>query len=72
MIFWRKNGDRVLIINDLLVTSGIALAATKLIKKLDGEVFELAFIVELPDLKGGMKLKENGFNYYAQTSFEGE
>ncbi|MEK7653634.1 MAG: adenine phosphoribosyltransferase [Patescibacteria group bacterium] len=65
-------GERVLIVDDLIATGGTALAAAKLVKRLGGEVVELAFIVDLPDLGGSRKLKEAGFNVYTQTSFEGE
>jgi adenine phosphoribosyltransferase len=65
-------GQKVLIIDDLLATGGTAMATAKLVQKIKGEIVEFAFIVDLPDLKGGQKLKEAGFNYYAQTVFEGE
>ncbi|OGY43551.1 MAG: adenine phosphoribosyltransferase [Candidatus Buchananbacteria bacterium RIFCSPHIGHO2_02_FULL_40_13] len=65
-------GQKVLIIDDLIATGGTALAAANLVKKLGGEIIELAFIVDLPDLGGGKKLKEAGFNYYSQTAFAGE
>lgn len=65
-------GQKVLIIDDLIATGGTALAAAKLVKKLGGEIIELAFIVALPDLGGGEKLKAAGFDYYSQTTFEGE
>lgn len=66
------SGQKVLIIDDLIATGGTALAATKLVTKLGGEIIELAFIVDLPDLGGSQKLKDAGFEIYSQTSFEGE
>ena len=66
------NGQKVLIIDDLLATGGTAMAATKLIKKLGGEIVELAFIVDLPDLGGRMKLEAAGYKVYAQTEFAGK
>jgi 5'-methylthioadenosine phosphorylase len=65
-------GQKVVIIDDLCATGGTALAASRLVKKLGGEVMELAFIVDLPDLGGSKKLLEVGLNYYSQTVFEGE
>ena len=65
-------GQKVLIIDDLIATGGTALAAAKLVKKLGGEVVELAFIVDLPDLGGSQKLKDNGYSLYSQTVFFGE
>ncbi|MBI4149795.1 adenine phosphoribosyltransferase [Candidatus Woesearchaeota archaeon] len=65
-------GQKVLIIDDLVATGGTALATAKLVKKLGGEIVELAFIVDLPDIGGSKKLREAGFSCYAQTFFEGE
>lgn len=67
-----KSGDKVVIVDDLIATGGTALAAASLVTRLGGNVHEMAFIVELPDLKGPARLKKAGFPYYAQTSFEGE
>ena len=63
-------GDRVLIVDDLIATAGTASAARNLVKKLGGELIECAFIVELIDLKGRDKLK--GENIYSVVEFEGE
>jgi adenine phosphoribosyltransferase len=65
-------GQKVLIIDDLVATGGTALAAAKLVKKIGGEVIELAFIVDLPDIGGSKKLVDAGYKIYAQTVFEGE
>lgn len=67
-----RHGQRVVIVDDLLATGGTSLAAAELVRRLGGEVVELAFIVDLPDLGGGRRLHEAGLMYYAQTSFEGE
>ena len=67
-----EKGQKVLIIDDLIATGGTALAAAKLVKKLHGEVVELGFIVDLPDLGGRVKLEHAGYSVYAQVSFEGE
>ncbi|MBN2057356.1 MAG: adenine phosphoribosyltransferase [Candidatus Saganbacteria bacterium] len=65
-------GQKVLIVDDLIATGGTAMAAAKLVKKLHGQVVELAFIVDLPDLGGRKKLETAGHQVYAQTFFEGE
>lgn len=67
-----EKGQKVLIIDDLIATGGTAMAAANLVKKLQGEIIELAFIVDLPDLGGRKKLEEAGYSVYAQTEFEGE
>lgn len=67
-----KNGQKVILIDDLLATGGTALAAAKLITKLGGQIDEIAFIIDLPDLGGGKKLKSAGYSVFHQISFEGE
>ena len=65
-----KEGDRCLIIDDLLATGGTMLAACKLAQKLGAEIVECAFIVELPDLGGKNKL--SSFNIFTMVEFEGD
>lgn len=65
-------GQKVLIVDDLCATGGTALAAANLVKKLGGEIVELAFTVDLPELGGSKRLTDAGHKYYAQTEFEGE
>ena len=67
-----KRGSKVLVVDDLLATGGTALAAASLIEKLGGEVVEMAFIVNLPDVGGEKKLSEKGYKIYSLTDFEGE
>lgn len=43
---------RVLIVDDLLATGGTASAAIQLVERLQGEIVECAFIIELEFLKG--------------------
>jgi adenine phosphoribosyltransferase len=50
------NGQRVLIVDDLLATGGTARATTDLVKKLGGTVHALAFLIELVALDGRAKL----------------
>lgn len=47
---------RVLIVDDLLATGGTASAAIQLAQRLQGELVECAFIVELASLKGRDRL----------------
>jgi adenine phosphoribosyltransferase len=51
-----KNGQRVLIVDDLLATGGTARATTDLVKGLGGQVHALAFLIELVALNGRAKL----------------
>jgi adenine phosphoribosyltransferase len=65
-----KEGDNVLVIDDLIATGGTVCAACRLVEKLKGRIEEIAFIIELPDLKGREKLK--GYKVFSMIEFEGE
>ena len=67
-----KQGEKVLITDDLLATGGTCLAACELVKKLGADVVECAFIVDLPELGGKKKLEAKGFNVFNLVEFEGE
>jgi adenine phosphoribosyltransferase len=49
-----KEGQRIVICDDLLATGGTALASAKLIEKVGGKITGFAIIIELTEL-GGMK-----------------
>ena len=66
-----RTGDRVLVMDDLIATGGTMMAACELVKKLGAEVVEVAAIIDLPDLKGGDKLREAGFEVYSICEFAG-
>lgn len=53
-----KEGDRVLLVDDLLATGGTAAASCELIEKLGAEVVACAFVIELDFLKGREKLAD--------------
>ena len=63
-------GEKVVIIDDLIATGGTIEAAVKLVKKIGGDILECAFIVELPDLKGREKIKDQ--KIFTICEFEGE
>jgi len=50
-------GQRVLIVDDLLATGGTAKATVNLVTGLGGEVFALAFLIELIALNGRQRLE---------------
>ena len=65
-------GERVLLVDDLVATGGTAEAAATLIQKLGGEIVECAFIIDLPDLGGVQRLQVFGLASFALCAFEGE
>ncbi len=51
-------GDRVLIVDDLLATGGTVSATIELVERLEGRVVAVAFLVELTALKGRDRLQD--------------
>ena len=60
-------GSKILIVDDLLATGGTAKAMVQLVEKLEAEVYELAFMIELSDLRGRDFLK--GYEVYSQLKY---
>ena len=52
-----KKGERVLIHDDVLATGGTAKAVCKLVERLEGEIVQCNFLIELDFLKGKEKLR---------------
>lgn len=52
-----REGEKVLIFDDLLATGGTASAICELIKRLGGKIIGVSFLVELLSLKGRDKLE---------------
>lgn len=53
-----KEGEKVVIIDDLIATGGSAKASAKLIESLGGKIEAFEFLIELTDLKGREELKD--------------
>ena len=66
-----NNGDKVLIIDDLIATGGTAEAAAKLIKMSDGEISAFIFVIDLFDLGGCDNLKKQGYKVEKLIDFPG-
>ena len=65
-----KQGDRVVIIDDLLATGGTAAAACNLIRKTGAEAVATAFIIELDPLKGREKIEEKGIKVVSMLHYD--
>jgi len=60
-----SKGAKVLIHDDLLATGGTALAASKIVQKMDAEVIGFSFLVQLGFLNGTDALKDVSSNIYS-------
>lgn len=65
-----SQGERVLLIDDLIATGGTAEAGCTLINKMGGEIVECAFIIDLPFLGGRQRLEQHGQKVFAMCSYE--
>lgn len=66
------DGDKVLLVDDLIATGGTAEAAVKLVGKMGGKVVECCFAIDLPDLGGRRRLEKQTQKVFALCEFEGE
>jgi len=64
-------GQRVVIIDDLIATGGTALAAVQLLRRAGGVVQDALFVIDLPDLGGAEKLRARGIAVQAIMDFPG-
>ncbi len=62
-------GDRVLIVDDLIATGGTLLAAASLFRLLSGVVVGVAAVIDLPELGGSAKLREEGLAVHTLCEF---
>ena len=67
-----KEGDKVLLVDDLLATGGTSLAAARLIERIGSKVIECAIIIDLPEVGGRKRLKMAGYPMFYLCEFEGE
>jgi adenine phosphoribosyltransferase len=67
-----SQGERVLLVDDLIATGGTAEAACKLIEGMGGKVVECSFVIDLPDLGGRARLEKHGHKVFALCEFEGD
>jgi len=55
-----EEGERVLIVDDLIATGGTVEAAVKLVQKMKADIIECCFIIDLPDIGGSKEIKVDG------------
>jgi adenine phosphoribosyltransferase len=66
-----EQGDRVILVDDLIATGGTAEGAVKLLRQLGSEVLAACFIIDLPDLGGADRLRKLDVPVRTLISFEG-
>jgi adenine phosphoribosyltransferase len=66
-----ENGDRVILVDDLIATGGTAEGAVKLLRQLGAEVLAACFIIDLPDLGGADRLRKLDVPVRTLIGFEG-
>lgn len=66
-----REGQRVVILDDLIASGGTALAATQLLRRAGAAVEHALFVIDLPDLGGGEKLRRAGLHVNAVMEFPG-
>ena len=64
-------GDKVLMVDDLLATGGTIEATTKLIRQLGGVVEHAASVINLPGIGGDKRLKGLGLEVFSICEFDG-
>ena len=67
-----SEGEKVLLVDDLIATGGTAEAACKLIEKIGGKIVECCFVIDLPDIGGRARLEKLGQQVFALCEFEGD
>ena len=64
-------GQRVVIVDDLIATGGTALAATELLRRAGAVVDHALFVIDLPDLGGADRLRASGLAVDSLMDFPG-
>jgi adenine phosphoribosyltransferase len=62
-----RDGDRVLIVDDVLATGGTARATARLVERLGGKVVGIACLIELTFLKGRENLA--GYDFFSLVTY---
>ncbi|MGB9168240.1 MAG: adenine phosphoribosyltransferase [Nitrososphaeraceae archaeon] len=65
-----KEGQKILIADDLIATGGTAAAAAELIEEIGGKIFGFAFIIELSYLGGADKLRGKGYEVRSLVKYD--
>ena len=64
-----RNGERVLLLDDLIATGGTATAAAQLLSTAGAQVMAACFVIDLPGLGGAARLRSAGIEVQALLTF---
>jgi adenine phosphoribosyltransferase len=64
-------GEKVILVDDLIATGGTAEGAVKLLKQQGADVLAACFIIDLPELGGADKIRKLGVPVRTLIAFEG-
>jgi adenine phosphoribosyltransferase len=66
-----SEGEKVMLVDDLIATGGTALAAVQLLRAAKAQIIAAAFVVDLPELGGAARLRDAGVGVSTLVAFEG-
>ena len=64
-----RDGEKVLLLDDLIATGGTATAAAQLLKSAGAQVMAASFVIDLPTLGGAAKLRAAGIEVQTLLTF---
>jgi adenine phosphoribosyltransferase len=64
-------GERVLLVDDLIATGGTAIAGADLLRQAGARVAHALFVIDLPELGGSERLRATGVDPWSLIAFEG-
>lgn len=66
-----KPGEKVILVDDLIATGGMAVGAVQLLRQIGADVVSACFVIDLPELGGRKKLEALGVEVRTLVEFEG-
>ena len=66
-----KQGEHVIVVDDLIATGGTCFAAIKLLERAGAKIIGCAFVIDLPDLGGADKIRALGKEVTTLVAFGG-
>ena len=66
-----SDGQKVMLVDDLIATGGTAMAAVQLLKEAGAQLMAAAFVIDLPELGGAARLRAAGVPVSTLVAFEG-